>query len=282
MNPTLRALIRTDLGRYLLIPYRARQALMGTTRRSGQLWRWLLESREFTNYTYDYSPLGEASAVELVSLLCGARREQVQRFREELRDDLQLRAHYTRIARDPRYRNVVDAQMRLSRQSIYYLLVRVMKPRVVVEAGCDRGLGSLLIASALARNESEQGDAGHLHTIDLNPEAGFLFSGPYARYGTLHTLSSVEFLRAFSQGVDLFIHDTANDDAHVREQLSSLGHTLKSSSIVMTTWFSQGFADFCTNQGFHFLSFMEDPAHPWYRGCRLGFAFREIVTAPNA
>jgi hypothetical protein len=62
----------------------------------------------------------------------------------------------------------------------------------------------------------------------------------------------------------------------VRKQLESLGRALAPASIVMTTWFSAAFVDFCHARRLRFLSFAEESRDHWYHGSKLGLAFSQF------
>jgi putative aminopeptidase FrvX len=57
-----------------------------------------------------------------------------------------------------------------ARRIVWYALVRIFKPNVVVESGTEKGLGSLIINRALEKN-----GIGQLHTLDIDIYAGSLF-----------------------------------------------------------------------------------------------------------
>ena len=52
--------------------------------------------------------------------------------------------------------------------------MRATKPKIVVETGTEKGLGSLVLAEALIKNES-----GRLITIDMEPSSGLLIGPEY-------------------------------------------------------------------------------------------------------
>ena len=48
----------SPLGRLAALPMRLRTGLTPPVRQAGQVLRWLLRSREWANFSYDYDPLG--------------------------------------------------------------------------------------------------------------------------------------------------------------------------------------------------------------------------------
>ncbi len=91
---------------------------------------------------------------------------------------------------------LADTHAKYGRRIGWYALVRALKPKNVVETGTDKGLGTLVIAAALMRNGT-----GRLTSIDINPAAGYLLSGPYAEVTDLIIADGVATLATLS-GVD--------------------------------------------------------------------------------
>src|SRR5581483_8777096 len=105
----------------------------------------------------------------------------IQKYSEELqRDDIfrqALRAQ-TLASAD---RHNSDVEPRYGRRIGWYALVRATKPRIVVETGVDRGLGTAVIAAALQRNAKE-GVPGNVYATDIIPECGHLMTDPYKQF----------------------------------------------------------------------------------------------------
>jgi predicted O-methyltransferase YrrM len=55
----------------------------------------------------------------------------------------------------------------LGRRVAWYALIRIYKPKVIVETGTDKGIGSLVIQKALEKN-----GYGTLYTLDIDRYSG--------------------------------------------------------------------------------------------------------------
>ena len=76
---------------------------------------------------------------------------------EEAGSDERLRLDYTRLKR----LSLVPRRMRLSQRTLWWAIVRLRKPSLVVETGVWYGLGSAVILRALELN-AEEGHEGRL------------------------------------------------------------------------------------------------------------------------
>ena len=78
----------------------------------------------------------------------------------------------------------------------WYALVRALKPAHVVETGTDKGLGTVVLAAALRRN-----NRGQVTTIDTNPDSGYLIQGVYQPFVNRRMGDSLSVPRGASRGV---------------------------------------------------------------------------------
>lgn len=270
----LKRLLANPLGRWILVPYRAKTALASCMAPCYRILPWLFRSRELTNYTYEYSPLAQTAAVHLAALVTGKPMELMMNYAAELRNDGQLHRHVAEMTAGSAYRHFADPQFKPGRRLFYYLLVRAVKPGVVVEAGLDKGLGACIIGAALLRNAAE-GSPGKYYGLTLLAEAdAFLYGAPYDSHGELVMGDSVDFLGKAGPNIDIFIHDTTNNPAHEQAQFTALQPRLAAGAIVLSTWFTERFAEFARQSDLAVLTFHETPVGHWYPGGKIAFAFR--------
>ena len=167
-------------GRWVRAPYRLRLGLGYFRGPLSALVGWLFTSREIDNYTYDLTPRNKAYLASFVSLVAGVDVAVAARYIAEHDVDEELREHVCRLtALSPR-RDMADPVPRFARRVGWYAMVRAKKPRVVVETGVDKGLGTCVLAAAVLRNLSE-GHPGTVIGTDIDPGAGSLLAPPYDR-----------------------------------------------------------------------------------------------------
>jgi hypothetical protein len=127
---------------------------------------------------------------------------------EEAGTDEQLRLDYARLRRI----SLVSRRMRLSQRTLWWAIVRLRRPALVVETGVWYGLGSAVILRALELNAAE-GHEGRLISFDPDPTGGWLVPRRLEPRWQWVKASSDDALEAtlFGHEVDLFIHDTPSN-----------------------------------------------------------------------
>lgn len=259
------------LGRWATLPLRARAMLHAPPARWGVALRLLVQSREWTNFSYDYEPEGLAAIVAAISMLTGCRPATLRSYAEELRNDKVFAERYRQRVTQTRLRYICDPQLRFGRCLVNYLLVRASGARVIFEAGTDRGLSTLAMARALVH--AGTGGAGAvIVTVDTAADRGEFLEGDEGGLVQRLVGDSVQALRSFDRPIELFLHDTVNDATHTREQLSTLRGRLAARAIVHSAWFGKEFVAFCEEAGLQGIEYVERPKQHFYVGRRCGLA----------
>jgi hypothetical protein len=235
---------------------------------------WLLTSRETTNFTYELTERSVSDLADLISAITGTPREAALAYLNEPLNDAVLLSHVreTVLCSSSRFKS--DLTPRFGRRLGWYLLARILKPKVIVETGVDKGLGSVLLCSALARNLRE-GFPGYYYGTDINPRAGFLLSGEYSAFGKILYGDSIASLRALSGDVDLFINDSDHSAQYEYEEYKTIAPKLASSAVILgdNSHGSDSLRHFARESGRQFLFFSERPSNHWYLGGGIGIAF---------
>src|SRR5439155_20703943 len=137
----------------------------------------------------------------------------VRNYIAKIDSDEALNRHVVNLNRQHKERYVADDEARFGRRMGWYAIVRATKPRLVVETGVDKGLGSCVLAAALLRNIAE-GHPGRLVGLDINPNAGYLLAKPYDEAGKVVYGDSLASIAALNEKVDLFMHDSDHCAEH--------------------------------------------------------------------
>ena len=265
------ALKYSPLSRIATLPMRARAALPQWARNTVHTFRWLVGAREWANFDYDYDPLGVLACAGAIGTMTGVGSRMVRGFASELKADDTFAARCRQRVTSTRLRHVTDRRLHFGHPLFFYLVVRAIKPRVVFEAGTDKGLGSLAICRALARNRAE-GHAGRLITIDIASDRGDFLEGDEGGLVTRLSGDSVAALKTIGTPIDFFIHETVNHPDHTRAQFAALKPCLAPGALLHTAWFNTEFVEFCESLDFDCLEVVERPLNHWYPGRRMGLA----------
>lgn len=268
----------SPLSRWAALPMRARLGLSATARHAGAVLRWLATSREWANFSYDLTPQGVDAVACAIAVLGERPLDEVRGWADELRRDTTFAERYAERVRHTRLRHISDRELRYGRCLVRYLLVRAAEPRLVFEAGTDRGLSTWAMVRAL-RHAGLAPGRSRIVTVDLAEDRGDLLDGDEGGYVQRRTGDSVQVLRGLDTPVDLFVHDTTSDDAHMRAQLAALAPRLAPGGWLHSAWFTAGFVEHCQRHGLRVLQYAEQPQGHWYPGSRCGIARARPMTA---
>jgi hypothetical protein len=269
-----RQLLRDKVDVWRNMPRRAKYMARYFYARIKPAWTLLFVSRELSNFTYDLSDRGKIHFAHAVSIAAGCTPQDARRWIDELAGDEELRAFIVDCVRDSSGRTVTDARADYGRRLGWYALARALKPRLVVETGVDKGLGSLVLCAALRRNAAE-GHPGRYLGTDINPSAGELLGGPYATFGFIAYGDSLASLEKLSDPVDLFINDSDHSADYERREYELMAPRLSPDAVIVgdNAHVTDELADFATRTGRRFIAVRELPRDHWYLGATTGIAF---------
>jgi predicted O-methyltransferase YrrM len=235
---------------------------------------WLVASREITNFTYDLTEQNRSYLANAISAVTGVAVAQIESFLSEPENDNELLAHITSLTHASRRRTISDLVPRFGRRLGWYAFVRATKPKLVIETGVDKGLGSVLLCAALLRNKAE-GQEGRYCGTDINPEAGFLLAGKWAHTGEILYGDSIESLRGISGPIDLFVNDSDHSADYELEEYRAVEAKLSRDAIILgdNSHISKSLCTFARETGRKFLFFAEQPLGHWYPGAGIGMCF---------
>jgi predicted O-methyltransferase YrrM len=128
--------------------------------------RYILLDPEVESYSYRVANLEGMLAT--ISEATGVPTALLHRYAAEPDADPELRGALTRRLR---WRFDVKHRPELANRLGWYVLIRALRPGLVVETGIYQGLGSLALLSALEHNQGD-GSPGELMSFDLSEDAG--------------------------------------------------------------------------------------------------------------
>lgn len=273
----LRNYIRSSwIGRLLLFPWRMKLALAATLPPVGQALVWTFKSREHHNFTYELDGLNVKYLTAFVAGVTSQSYEAIENYIREIQQDKELRDYIARLSRNSKERFVTDPEARFGRRIGWYALVRASKPRLCVETGTDKGLGTCVIAAALMRNARE-GFPGQVLGMDLNPNAGYLLRAPYDQFGRMVYGDSHASIRALTEEVDFFIHDSDHAPLHEAKELELITPKLSPDALVLSdnAEVTDKLLEFARATGREFLFFAEKPIGHWCQPSGIGVAYKK-------
>lgn len=269
------ALKGTALGNILVSAYRSSERVTAQFQRVGTVARycipkvtaavsWLVRSSEISNFVYDLTESNKLYLANGVAVALGCTVDEILALFGEAESDRDLRAHLIENKSQPFF----------GRRLIWYAVARKKKPKVIVETGVDRGLGSVLLCAALLRNAAE-GAPGRHYGLDITPTAGDFLSGRYASVGQILFGDAISTLRDFDKPIDLFINDSDHHADYERREYEAVSSKLSSGAFVIgdNIHVTTELAEFSRRENRRFLYLPETPKDHWYPGAATGLSF---------
>ena len=262
------------LGRVARMPFRLWFALSYYRAKIWDIFVWVFRSRELANFTYELTDENLDYLAHTVSVVARCNWADARRYIDEARSDEALHEHVIRETSRSTQRYQADDCCFFGRRLGWYAFVRLLKPRVVVETGVDKGHGAVLLCAALLRNAAE-GSPGAYYGTDLNPDAGWLLKDPYSKVGKILYGDSIMSLEAFPGQVDLFINDSDHSADYEFREYQTIHTKLAPGALVLgdNSHVTRMLSKYSREAGRSFLFFKEVPKDHWYPGAGIGISF---------
>lgn len=263
------------VGRWILAIYRAGIVLKFFRPKLIIFFKWLLISKETTNFTYDLEEHNKRYLASLISNVLNIEHSVIEGYFNELEGDNELRRHLVDMTAKSDMKFLANQKVEYGRRIGWYAFARVLKPRIIIETGVDKGLGACVLTAALKKNQ-EEGFEGRYYGTDINPKAGYLLSKSYSNFGKVLYGDSIESLNKFEGEIDLFINDSDHSDSYEKEEYKCISNKLSQRSIVLgdNSHCSDKLFLFSLKSNRHFVYFQEKPADHWYPGAGIGISFK--------
>lgn len=254
--------------------YRLKEVLVNLCHQITASISWLYSSNETTNYTYKLDEINKRYLASLISDIMGVSFDIILSYMNEIEEDVVLKNHILHSIEKGGLSYIADKDIKFGRRVGWYAIARVLKPSTVVETGVDKGMGSCVLTSALSRNK-EEGCPGYYYGTDINPDAGYMFTGEYRKYGTILYGDSIESLKKIHEKVDLFINDSDHSEEYEAAEYKAIRGKLSESAIILgdNSHCTSKLLDFSLEMDRNFVFFQEKPVKHWYSGAGIGISF---------
>ena len=222
-----------------------------------ETFRWIWKTNEVTNFDYYISPQSKNYGIILLSQILQKDVEELEGYALEIENDQELfQSLSENVARSP-IRGILRKNPVLGRRVFWYVIVRATKPRIVVETGTDKSLGTAILARALQKNGT-----GEVYTVDIVQPRGYLQD-----QGRLNlpikfiTMDSHEFLSNTSVEIDIFLHDSNHEYNYELEEYSRAFEKLSDEGILLSDNSNQNSSlyDFARSKNLRFFNIENTP-----------------------
>ena len=262
------------LGKGLIILFRFKTAIGYYANPIKQIFLWLLRSNEITNFTYDLSPINKQYLISYIAVITEKHFNEIQKYIQEIENDVELKNHITNCTKQSSEQHISDLNPKYGRRIGWYAIIRAKKPKIVIETGVDKGMGSCILTAALIKN-TEEGYSGRYYGTDINPSAGYLLKGKYADFGEILYGDSIESLKKFNGQIDVFINDSDHSSEYEWEEYQIIKNKLSDGAIILgdNSHTNTKLLQFSMDEGRNFLFFQEKPSKHWYPGGGIGASY---------
>ncbi|MBL1213493.1 MAG: class I SAM-dependent methyltransferase [Ignavibacteriae bacterium] len=240
-----------------------------------QILKWGFKSKEYTNYTYELTEGNIANLAHIVSVVTNEDYKKTLGYINEARNDDKLKSYIIEQTQKSKMKKFADLRCDFGRRLGWYAFVRIMKPKIVVETGVDKGLGSVLLCSALLKNKDD-GFTGEYFGTDINPDAGYLLAEEYSSVGKILYGDSIKSLEKMNNAIDLFINDSDHSAEYEYQEYKTIKNLLNDKSVILgdNAHCTDMLSKFCTENSLKYLFFQEIPKNHWYPGAGIGIAYK--------
>jgi predicted O-methyltransferase YrrM len=215
-----------------------------------------------------------AKTIELVT---GEQYLKIIEYINEPSKDKELQNEILNSINNSSEKSVTDKTTKFAKRLGWYAIVRIKKPKVVVETGVDKGLGSILLSSAIRKN-TDEGYSGRYYGTDINPRAGFMLSGIYKKYGEILYGDSIQSLTKFNDKIDIFINDSDHSEEYEYDEYITVKNKLNDDAIILgdNSHCTDKLLEFSNYTNRKFIFWCEKPVDHWYAGGGIGFSFNNF------
>jgi len=240
-----------------------------------QILKWGIRSKETANYTYDLTEGNLLYLAQTIAIVTRVDSKKILDYINEARNNEELKQHIINATMKSPQKEYADLRVDFGRRLGWYAFARTMKPKIIVETGVDKGIGSVLLCSALLKNR-EEGFEGFFFGTDIVPEAGYLLSGKYAEVGKILYGDSIKTLSQFTEKIDLFINDSDHSKDYEYREYITIQDKISERAVLLgdNSHISDKLAIFSNETNRNFLFFREEPSEHWYPGAGIGISFK--------
>lgn len=238
-----------------------------------QILKWMFTSNEDTNFTYDLTDKNNLELLKTIESCLDVSFEQLQKYSDEMLNDNHLKIYLRKKIEDSNLKSLADRHVYFSRRLGWYVFTRVLKPKVLMETGVDKGLGSVVLCAALLKNK-EEGFPGRYYGTDINNEAGYLLDQKYKSVGEIIYGDSIASLEKFNKKIDIFINDSDHSASYEYQEYQTIKNKLSPKALILgdNSHVTDKLLKFSIENDRGFVLFREEPKDHWYPGVGIGIS----------
>lgn len=255
--------------------------MFGLNKYKHKLWmvfKVAFTSKELNSYNYSLTTFNIEYLIQVCSIIANESYDTCSTYYHELINNAELKEYFQGIKSDN-----FDSRFEFSGRILNYILIRSLKPKLVIENGVARGVNTILMCEALAKNRFEGQDEIAFLGLDINPNCGEFVKNRHYDFCDFVIGDAIEFLKKHDVNIDYYFSDGCRTIEYEKEEFALLEPKMASNGVVVTNkgGFSNMLSQLAIKTGHGYMSFMEEVANHWYPGSNFGIMYQRQKTETN-
>lgn len=225
--------------------------------------KWILFSKEISNFTYEIRNENELLHVaqNITSLDYPLLKKILDEINVEDND-------FKKILTKDYFKDFSKNKI-FGRRLLWYILVRTIKPDIVIESGVDKKLGSAILVQGLYKNYLENYKKNEFIGLDIeNKKISYfnLQNDNYTNY-KFYYQNTLDFLRKYkNKKKTIYISDAYHNYDFETQEYNLIKNNLAPGSIIVSDNNSGSLSDFSIKNKKNIIYFHEDVKNFWHKG----------------
>ena len=225
--------------------------------------KWILFGKEISNFTYEI--INEDELLHVAQNITSLNYSFLKKILDEINftDD-----NFKKIFTENYYKEFLKKKI-FGRRLLWYILVRTLKPDIVIESGVDKKLGSALLVHGLYKNYLENHKQNEFIGLDIeNKKISYLnLKNKNSANYKFYYQNTLDFLRKYkSKKKTIYISDAYHNYDFEMKEYNLIKNNLAPGSIIISDNNSGSLSDFSIKHNKKLIYFHENVKNFWHKG----------------
>jgi len=232
--------------------------------------KWILFGKEISNFTYEIK--NETELLHIVQIVTGINYEVLKKILSEINfDDNQFKNFLS----NDFYSNYSKKKI-FGRRLLWFLLIRTLKPDLVIESGVVKKLGSAILIYGLFKNYLEGYNNSEFIGLDIENKKTSYFNLDNKNFKNykFYYEDTLSFLSKYDKKKKLlYISDAAHNYDFETQEYNLIKKNLGAGSIIISDSNSGSLSDFSILNKKKIIFFHEKVNNFWHNGAITGISY---------
>ena len=224
---------------------------------------WFFFGQDISNFTYEIENYNEL--IHTCHTITSVPFEELQKILEEINFNNE---EFKKFFSEDFYKKYEKKNI-FGRRLVWYILVRALKPELVIESGIDRGLGSCLLIYAQYKNSCETKENFEYIGTDIVKKNQFCFNLKNNKFNKFKFIfdDTLNFLSTFNDKKKIiYISDAEHNFDFELKEFNEIKKNLATNSLLISDNNSGSLSQFSITNKKKLTYFNEKSKNFWYKG----------------